>query len=361
MPQNSPYIKALEITNYRAIKKCKLDKLGLVNIIGGANGTGKTTVLEAIFSVLDRRGMGIVRPFQWRGVNLFGEHSIDQLFHARNTSDSAEISLVTREGLLTTEIKYAPPPRGNNIPTWSRNDYETTKSSQTAKTHRGLLATTTRNRVREDESYYLPLPNGIQAFNAAVGTSWIPTAAYSSAKTRNIPNEDAERLSAIRKQGKTSELLHGIQQIAPHIRDIEVLFEAGAPVLYATLSDNQLHPVGTLGDGAKTVISLLLSLANLEKGVYLIDEFESSIHYATLPQIWQLIFKYAAAYQCQIFVVTHSLECIRAAASALDEIQAKSDTLSYTRIESKKNGETAAIRYSGEQLISAINEKWEVR
>lgn len=44
-------ISELSIDTYRGIKGLKLDNLGKINIIAGANNTGKTSILEVLQSL----------------------------------------------------------------------------------------------------------------------------------------------------------------------------------------------------------------------------------------------------------------------------------------------------------------------
>lgn len=44
----------------------------------------------------------------------------------------------------------------------------------------------------------------------------------------------------------------------------------------------------------------------------MIDEIENGVHYTIQAQLWEYVFKLAAAYRVQIFATTHSLEMIKA-------------------------------------------------
>ena len=43
-----------------------------------------------------------------------------------------------------------------------------------------------------------------------------------------------------------------------------------------------------------------------------IDEIEDGIHYTKYDKLWELIFKTSREANCQVFITTHSKECIEA-------------------------------------------------
>ena len=45
-------IRNLRLSNFRCYKKLELDDLGLVNVVVGDNGSGKTSLIESIFLAL---------------------------------------------------------------------------------------------------------------------------------------------------------------------------------------------------------------------------------------------------------------------------------------------------------------------
>lgn len=42
-------ISSVSISNLRGIKSCRLDEMADVNVLVGSNGSGKSTILEAVY------------------------------------------------------------------------------------------------------------------------------------------------------------------------------------------------------------------------------------------------------------------------------------------------------------------------
>ena len=97
----NPYIHSLTIKNYRSLHNCKLP-LRLINIIGGMNGVGKTSLLEVVFTLLDRRGpggLGTTGNVQELPVDF--EPESRRLFWNGNIADTIEITIDSRQGIET--------------------------------------------------------------------------------------------------------------------------------------------------------------------------------------------------------------------------------------------------------------------
>ena len=115
----NPYIHSLTIKNYRSLHNCKLP-LRLINIIGGMNGVGKTSLLEAVFTLLDRRDpVVLARPAMFRNFPFDFEPESRRLFWNGNTADTIEITIDSRQGIETLSIAHGTvtlPERPTRIP-----------------------------------------------------------------------------------------------------------------------------------------------------------------------------------------------------------------------------------------------------
>src|SRR5688500_13691121 len=64
-------IDSLRIKNFRGFRELALDNLGLVNVVVGANASGKTSLLEAIFLAAGGSVEAVTRLRLWRGLGPF--------------------------------------------------------------------------------------------------------------------------------------------------------------------------------------------------------------------------------------------------------------------------------------------------
>jgi AAA15 family ATPase/GTPase len=85
------------------------------------------------------------------------------------------------------------------------------------------------------------------------------------------------------------------------------------------LSDTaETLPLKSMGDGINRVLAIILALVNAENGFLLIDEFENGLHYSVQKQLWKMIFKLSQMLNIQVFVTTHSNDCISGFESVLN-------------------------------------------
>jgi AAA15 family ATPase/GTPase len=69
-------------------------------------------------------------------------------------------------------------------------------------------------------------------------------------------------------------------------------------------------PLKSMGDGINRILTIILALVNAENGFLLIDEFENGLHYSVQEQLWKIIFSLSKKLNVQVFVTTHSNDCI---------------------------------------------------
>jgi len=359
------FLKSITFQNYRGFKNLKIESLKRINIIGGRNGTGKTTLLEGLFFLLDyQTPYAVTRPYGWRRTQ-FGPSLIDQIFYQQNKAASASITADTEIGIVESRIEHTSAPIGISIqipasPIHANINIEQQTTTQpTPSQNKGLSISVMLKNEKVYSAFILGAPNGISV------TPYLATAVPSipgifiSAATRNSPQEDSERFSIISKNNQEEELLKLISSIRKDITQIKILYENGVPTFYANISGTQLLPLALLGDGVQTALSIGLAIMNCKHGMLFLDEFESAIHYSLLPNIWATIGRMASQYNCQIFAATHSLECIRAAAEGLGKTERAQD-LQYIRLENRKENIAAEV-YSAAQLVRSLNGNWEIR
>lgn len=84
-------------------------------------------------------------------------------------------------------------------------------------------------------------------------------------------------------------------------------------VIKLKLKDRKnLVPLSEMGDGISRYISMLCAIWASQNGFLFIDEIENGIHYSNYKKLWQLIFMASEQANCQVFITSHSKECIEA-------------------------------------------------
>jgi len=73
-----------------------------------------------------------------------------------------------------------------------------------------------------------------------------------------------------------------------------------------------LVPLSEMGDGISRYVTILCAIWASQNGFLFIDEIENGIHYSNYKKLWELIFMASEQANCQVFVTSHSKECIEA-------------------------------------------------
>lgn len=97
----------------------------------------------------------------------------------------------------------------------------------------------------------------------------------------------------------------------------------------------------------------------VENGVLLVDEIGTGVYYEAQTDMWRLLLEIAQRLNVQIFVTTHSWDCIAAFQEALDQIE-DSSVGKLFRL-SRKGDNIRAIDYPSEKLGVAVRQNIEVR
>ncbi|MDV6378437.1 AAA family ATPase [Sporosarcina sp. GW1-11] len=90
-------ITSFSVEHFKAISSCELSNLKRINLFGGKNNTGKSTVIEALFFFLDRQNpQSFMRMHNWRGGMPTSMTSFDifaPIFHNYDMSKPVKISV----------------------------------------------------------------------------------------------------------------------------------------------------------------------------------------------------------------------------------------------------------------------------
>ena len=118
-------------------------------------------------------------------------------------------------------------------------------------------------------------------------------------------------------------------------------------------------PLSSMGYGMNRILTFAIALVSTEKGVLLIDEIETGLHYEAQLDMWRLVLKTSQDLDVQVFATTHSWDCIAAFKEALQELEDQSVAKLF-RLDSKY-GKLRAVEYDAEEIRIAVNQGVEVR
>jgi AAA15 family ATPase/GTPase len=121
--------------------------------------------------------------------------------------------------------------------------------------------------------------------------------------------------------------------------------------------NEQWLEITELGDGVRHVISIITALFQSENGYLFIDELGNGIHYTYLDKIWEIIFKLSKELNCQVFVTTHSKECIE----AFNQQNSDNEGGYFEFYRSKKTDAITYKKRNNEQLSYSLSHNGEFR
>lgn len=358
-PAGYRMIESLEIENFRGYEKLELKNFKQINLLVGDNGTGKTSFLEAIFLAAGRgpeqgtqfrplRGLemtfGAAHTELYRAlwVDLFYRYESDRIIkislHGSDDDSRSLTLLYNREEQITLPLT-APEPGATGAK--SPSEYVPVTFHWRAPGRADVIVTP-KSTPAGLQVPSLPLSN--------LNAIYVTTHAATSAR------QLADFYSALSKQNKEADFVNALKEQFPQISTISIETEAGTNILFVSVPwiDRKV-PMALVSHGANAISSLLLSIAQVPRGIICVDEIESGLYHARYKKMWSQLAAFASKYDAQVFASTHSQECLEAAANALD---VKNFTLVQT---SRTNGKLMARVIDGSDVAPAIKHGLEVR
>ena len=353
-PTGYRMIRSIDIRHFRCYRTLALNVPSRLNVIVGDNGVGKTALLEAIFFALANGSELAVRYRQVRGFDgvfsgtarriedaIWGDYFTD-----RDTSKPVSIAL-NGDGPENRSLVIA---RGGSD---ALILYDASGSSDIANGSISLTWTDSEG-----------LPHSIYPKASAKGID-LPSTNEDLPDFFNLgagvavgAGEIASRFSDISVAGRRQEFVEEFCKEFSMIKDLNIEITGGSPVIFATLKNNRRVPLPSLSFGINKMIGVLGCIASRPRSVLTIDEVEIGIHYSHLRGVWSSILHFMRRYDSQIFVSTHSAECL----SALIEAAAdKIDDISIWRIERDEKDEPVIRQFNGSDVKLALDYDEEVR
>ena len=182
---------------------------------------------------------------------------------------------------------------------------------------------------------------------------------YLSARDTYDSIEEAKRFSKLQLLSKTTDVVDALKLVDSRLVNLLVIATEKGSAIYGDIQTGHFSPIPLMGDGMVRVLSIALSLTTSTGGVMLLDEVENGIYYEVMPKIWKMIANTARKLNVQLFVTTHSEECIHAVYQALEELEFLDD-LRFYRFEQLK-GNTGVVCYDSNEINAALKADIEVR
>jgi len=348
-------IRNIEISNFRCFSTQSISDAKRLNIITGDNGAGKTSLLEAIFLPLSVGSEVALRMRQLRGLDglfaaprgrieesLWGDffHNFDmtrRITLALSGDGSAARRLDISRGRAGVTVPMdldGPNPPVISAPvtfTWTNADGESFQATPVFK--QGEISFPDTGEDMPD-FFFIPAL-------AVTGSA-----------------ENAGRFSDLSKVNRQDSIVKTFIREFPQLEGLSLEVSAGSPAIFATIKGmDKKVPLPSVSSGINRMLAIMLTIASRPRSIVLVDEIENGIHWKHFPFLWRAIVSLLRENDSQLFAVTHSGECLRAAAQATGK---KTDDVELWQME-RIDGEHHLTRFSGGRMKSAIESGIDVR
>lgn len=296
MPKH--FIESLNFTNFKCFKELNVNNIKRVNLISGKNNIGKTSFMEGIELLVSSNdslelSSNIYEMIKRRQSTLSRNRYFELDFIFENNS---EVELSSNNKSI--KIKYSETIESNDL----FNDDNSIDQYQPS-----LKLTINKEATSFPIEKLLnrPLMMRKERYdNIKLKVNYITSGATSERDVSILYGKlvDLNKEEFLNNSLKLfDDNLVALKQKATD-RDI---------VLKVALKNRELPVLlSSLGEGINRYIAILCAIWASKDGYLFIDEIENGIHFTNYEKLWNIIFKASDMAKCQIFVTTHSKECI---------------------------------------------------
>ncbi len=282
----------IDIENYKQFEKFSIQNLNRINLIGGDNNSGKSSLLEAVYLLCIQNDIFAFIEMQRRRGKFFNNVPSNWLF--KNLPNESKVSGVFFESKVENYF-FAQQEEDNSF---DKTNYLTTlflKGSFDNEYSESNL----RLFERRKQSYFKHINN-------------LCNVRYSS------PFSIHSREDLFKSHEKSIET-KSIEKILDFIRTyvdkgiekIDLVGEGDLQRFLVTHKDyKEAIDITHFGDGLQRIFQITLLFATVKNGVLLIDEIENAIHHDLFKNFTRFIEDLAEEFNVQLFITSHSKECI---------------------------------------------------
>ncbi|QXP52544.1 ATP/GTP-binding protein [Cellulophaga sp. HaHa_2_1] len=324
------------IHRYRKLEKVKIKKLSKVNIFAGGNNMGKTSLLETFYLLSQLNDLNAFLSLEkyrgkfqndflskWISKNFINEIELEGIFN------NVGIGLTIQKELTEDNIE--------------KSGYLSSLSSE---------ATIGKGAILESSIHLYSNKEAELRFSKS---QILCPATFTSPFRSNINLLKKAHAFAV-KEGFIDEVIAFIKEhLDNSIEKIEMIDEDGESRFMVSSSSIGDKPIDITkyGEGLQRVFEIALLMGYSQNGIVCIDELDSAIHKSLLVQFTKFIQQTAQKFNVQVFLSTHSKECIDA---FVKNDYHNNEITAYALVNDEDNIKCKYIEGSRlEQLVETIN------
>jgi len=372
-------IKSLKIDGYRGFKHFEMSGLGRINLLVGANNSGKTSLLEALYilvtegnpfklcDILDRREEYLPKDIEtkpeqrvsgllqhYSDSRRYREFDIQHLFYGHKLEIETKFSIHTTERSISYNITK-PENMLEDMLLFPTDDDDPISNSQLGLHLKGNpppiidIILLSQNKGLTRQLLNFSMAKSKKQHSVINNTQYIETNSISSYKLYTWWDKITATEAEIA-------ITNALKLLEPKIERITTVSSGNFLVKLSDVTDPV--PIGTLGEGIRRMLTLAIAVNRSKGGFLLIDEIDTGLHYSTLEKMWKLVAKTAEEMNVQVFATTHSYDCVKSLAAIC---QAENDENSNVSIQRMEPDRDRSVPYTEAEIKMASERNIEVR
>lgn len=283
----------IEIFKYRKLNSIKIDGLRRVNLFVGSNNSGKTSLLEVVylFTRLNNiQSLIDLEKYRGRFFNGFPTKWFDKLF----------VETIEIEGFFNNINCALKIQKTDTLDTIDKSQYlsSITLDSNVGEDNYNSMINLFENR--DPELYYDKSPN-------------LCNSTFSSPYRYDGNLLKKAHAKAIQEK-YFDDILDFLRiNLDNTIEKIEMVdIDNESRFMITTSENNFAIDLTKYGEGLQRIFEITLLMGYSQNGIVCIDEIDSAVHKSLLIRFTEFIQKLAVKFNVQVFLSTHSKECVDA-------------------------------------------------
>jgi len=297
------FIGQIEIENFRCFDSLNVANLKRVNLVGGDNNVGKSAFLEALEIVAKTTDpsslvIALADSINRRQSYNFRFGEFDAITYEQNI-----LQFSTNTGFISLKI----------ITSYQASLFdETPISDEDIDDNSFIEVMVNDNSQRIQYSKFINIISRKEPFflrrNARLNedTDFIPSTTLDEKKLSSIYGKIVD-------MGMMEDINVFLRNFDSRIDSLVIRPTEQSSIFKIRLRDRKIPVLlSSMGGGLNRYIAIVCAIWKSRDGQLFIDEVENGIHYTKYEKLWEIIFNTSKEANCQVFVATHSKECIEA-------------------------------------------------
>lgn len=327
------HFSSIEIERYRRIENVELTGLRRINLFAGTNNAGKTSILEAVYLLTQQNEVAALLEVMRRRGKL---DNLDPRWVSRNIPEPIAIhgsfdSIHANRASL--QIRWEAEPEAPEDQSFYLGSIriDSSYSGHSQSSHTDLFENRDRQTRREGAHVLCPaiMSSPFSMHDPAVLVRLNEKSVVTRAKEKIL----AFVRDVVDSGVQSIELVNEFKRFLVTHRDFEHSLD-----------------LTSFGEGMQRVFQIAMLFSYARNGVVCIDELENAIHVGLLRRFTRFVQELAVEYDTQVFLTTHSKECV----DAFIQNEYRTEDISAYGL-TQRDGRIECVQISGPELAELLD------